>query len=167
MSKLIETNKIVSLSYTLRENNAQGPVLEVMDQHYPFNFYFGSSQLLPAFEKQLNGLSEGAGFEFILSPEQAYGPIEEGNIIDVPKSVFAGNEDLIQVEKFVALTDDLGQSHNGKILSFTDDSIKVDFNHIMAGKTLHFKGVVLLVREATLEEKIRKSYIEAGGVRRP
>ena len=165
-SKKIEADKIVSLSYTLREDNEYGPVLEVMDQHYPFKFYFGNGQLLPAFEVQLIGLSEGDGFEFTLSPEEAYGPIEQGNIVDVPKNVFSGNEDLIEHGQFVALTDDLGQSHNGKVLSFTEDSVKVDFNHIMAGKTLFFKGVVLLVREASLEEKIRKSYVEVGGVRR-
>ncbi len=166
----VEKGKVVTLSYTLRENNAQGTVLEVMDEIYPFKFYFGTGQLLPAFEEAIVGLPEGGAFEFLLSPAQAYGEVESGNIVDVPIDVFKVDgrlpDGLVEIGQYVALTDDLGQTHNGKILIATDDFVKVDFNHIMAGKTLHFKGVVLHIREATPEEQQRQSYVEAGGVRR-
>ena len=161
----IEADKIITLAYTLRENGPQGLILEQMDANYPFKFYFGNQQLLPAFEAQLAGLEEGAAFAFTLTQAQAYGPVRADLQIEVPRTVFT-DETLLTVGQFVALTDDQGDSHNGKILSWTEDLVKVDFNHEMAGKILFFKGVVLNVREATVEEKIRKNYIEAGGVHR-
>lgn len=161
----IEANKIITLAYTLGENGPRGPILEQMDATYPFKFYYGNQQLLPAFEAQLAGLEEGAAFEFLLSPEEAYGLLREDLHIDVPRTVFT-EEGLLSQGQFVALTDDQGDTHNGKVLSWTEAQVKVDFNHEMAGKTLFFKGVVLNIREATPDEKIRKNYIEAGGVHR-
>lgn len=163
---MVEDQNIVTLAYDLRERDSRGPLLERMDANWPFKFYFGSGKLLPAFEDHLRGLEEGAPFEFTLSPEQAYGPIEQGNIIDVPRSAFQSFSDNILVEgNYITLTDDSGDSHNGRILSWTDEKVKVDFNHEMAGRTLHFSGVVLNVRAATLDEHIRKNYIEENGVR--
>ncbi len=163
---IVEDQNIITLSYELRENNANGALLERMDPNWPFKFYFGSGNLLPAFEANLEGLEEGQGFEFTLSPEEAYGPVEEGNIIDVPRSAFEGlGENVLIAGNYVTLTDDLGEQHNGKILSWTEEQVNVDFNHEMAGKTLHFSGVVLNIRPATVEEHIRKSYIEEDGVR--
>jgi FKBP-type peptidyl-prolyl cis-trans isomerase SlyD len=163
---IVEEQNIITLAYELREGTAKGPLLERMDINYPFKFYFGSGQLLPAFEEKLIGLEEGQGFHFTLTPEEAYGPVEEGNIIDVPRSVFKMlGENALVVGNYVTLTDDEGFQHNGKILSWTEDEVKVDFNHAMAGKVLHFSGVVLSIREATIDELIRKSYIEEDGVR--
>lgn len=163
---VVEDQNIITLSYELRENNASGPLLERMDPNWPFKFYFGNGNLLPAFEAKLEGLEEGQSFEFTLPPEQAYGSVEEGNIINVPRSAFEGlGENVLIAGNYVTLTDDLGEQHNGKILSWTKEQVKVDFNHEMAGKTLHFSGVVLNIRPATVEEHIRKSYIEEDGVR--
>lgn len=163
---IVEDQRIITLSYDLREGNARGALLERMDPNWPFKFYFGSGKLLPAFEQQLRGLEEGESFEFTLAPEQAYGPVEKGNIIDVPRSAFTGLGENVLIEgNYVTLTDDLGEAHNGKILSWTEEQVKVDFNHEMAGRALHFSGVVLNVREATVDEHIRKNYIEEDGVR--
>lgn len=166
----IEADKIVTLSYTLRENNAQGPILETMDQHYPFKFYFGGQQLLPAFEAQLAGLQEGESFTCTLTPENAYGPVQAENIIKIPRRVFDESRELsletLAPGDYVQLTDDQGRPHNGKLVSWDEEQVNVDFNHQMAGKTLYFSGVVLQVRAATDVEKNRRAYVEAGGVHR-
>lgn len=163
---IVEEQNIVTIAYDLRERDANGPLLERMDPNWPFKFYFGNGKLLHAFEQHLYGLEEGAPFEFTLSPEEAYGPVEEGNIIEVPRAAFQGlGENVLIAGNYVTLTDDLGDAHNGKILSWTAENVKVDFNHEMAGRTLHFSGVILQVREATVDEHIRKNYIEEDGVR--
>ena len=162
----VEEQHIVTIAYELRENNAQGTLLERMDPNWPFKFYFGTGKLLPAFEGHLQGLEEGQSFAFTLQPEEAYGPVEEGNIIELPREMFSNlGDNFLTVGNYVTVTDDLGDEHNGKILSWTADKVKVDFNHEMAGKVLHFSGVVLNVREATVDEHIRKTYIEEDGVR--
>ncbi len=162
----IEQNKVITLAYTVREESASGPVVEVMDSHYPFQFLYGSGRLLPGFEAALRGRTTGEAFEFRLSPEEAYGPILEEHIVDVPRSAFVADESLLQAGQLVDLTDDLGRQHPGKVVGWTDETVTVDLNHTLAGKTLHFQGVVLNVREATREELARGSYIEKGGVRK-
>ena len=41
---------------------------------------------------------------------------------------------------------------NGLVLEITDEAVKMDFNHPLAGEDLHFTGDILEVREATDEE---------------
>ncbi len=163
---IVEEQNIITVAYELHDGGPKGELLERMDANYPFKFYFGSGRLLPAFEQHLEGLEEGQPFAFTLTPEQAYGPVDERNIIDVPREAFHGLGDNILVEgNFVTLTDDTGEAHNGRILSWADEAVRVDFNHAMAGKTLHFSGVILNIRNATVDELIRKNYIEESGVR--
>jgi FKBP-type peptidyl-prolyl cis-trans isomerase SlyD len=167
---LVGTEHIITLSYEVREGGPEGELVERMDNYYPFKFLFGTGRLLPAFEARLKGLSEGASFSFSLSPEEAYGRVESGNIAHIPLEVFAASPAYRGVQLtpdlFVSLTDDLGDRHHGKIVALTDTSAKVDFNHALAGKTLFFSGIVLAIRPATVDELIRKHYIEADGVHR-
>lgn len=168
---IIEEHQVVTLTYELREASASGELLERMDANYPFIFLFGTGKLLKAFEDQLFDLGEEDAFEFILSPDQAYGPVLPRNIVDVPLQSFeidgAIPPNMLVEGSFIALTNEEGQTYNGKILSWNEQTVKVDFNHAMAGKTLHFKGAVLHIRPATVDELIRKHYIEDDGVRRP
>lgn len=162
----VEEQCIITITYELREENADGPVVEVMDANWPFKFYFGSGKLLPAFEGHLLGLEEGDTFHFTLSPTEAYGQVLDSEIIDLPMDLFENNpESILEEGKYITVTDDQGGQHNGKILSWTNRTVKVDFNHVMAGKTLHFSGVILQVRPATVNELIRKCYIKEDGVR--
>lgn len=167
---IVEEHNIVTLSYELREGGPEGEILEVMNVHYPFKFFCGGDQLLPAFEEQLEGLGEGDAFEFILPPDLAYGDLDQDQVLDIPRDVFeeedkGGLENLLIQGNFIMLTDEEGEQFNGKILSWDNDLVKVDFNHAMAGKTLHFKGVVLNIRKATVDELIRKQVVEEDGVR--
>jgi FKBP-type peptidyl-prolyl cis-trans isomerase SlyD len=167
---IVEEHNIVTLSYELREGGPEGEILEVMNVHYPFKFFCGGDQLLPAFEEQLEGLGEGDAFEFILPPDLAYGDLDQDQVLDIPRDVFeeenkGGLENLLIEGNFIMLTDEEGEQFNGKILSWDNDLVKVDFNHAMAGKTLHFKGVVLNIRKATVDELIRKQVVEEDGVR--
>ncbi len=168
---IVEEHNIVTIAYELREGGPDGELMERMDINWPFKFLFGSGKLLPAFEENLRGLSEDDTFEFVLQPDEAYGVIQKGNIIDVPIKAFEINgaipPNLIVENTYVSLVDDTGESHQGKILSYSDTHVKVDFNHAMAGKQLHFKGVVLHIREATVDELIRKHYIQEDGIHRP
>ena len=167
---IVEDHNIVTLSYELREGGPEGEILEVMNVHYPFKFFCGGEQLLPAFEEQLQGLGEGDAFEFTLPPDLAYGDLDTDQVLDIPRDVFeerdkGGLENLLIEGNFIQLTDEEGEQFNGKILSWDEELVKVDFNHAMAGKTLHFKGVVLNIRKASVDELIRKQVVEEDGVR--
>lgn len=164
----VEEHHIITVSYELHEGSAHGELLERMDVNYPFTFLFGAGKLLPAFEGHLAGLAEGQRFAFTLTPVEAYGPVDPRNIADVPLTAFATAEgippNMLVEGNYIALTDTEGQVHNGRIMHWDDDKVRVDFNHAMAGKTLHFSGVVLHIRPATVEELIRGQYMAPDGV---
>ena len=166
----VSDHHVITLSYEVREGGPGGKLVEQMSTHYPFKFLFGTGKLLPGFEQALDGLSERDAFSFTLTPDQAYGFVEEGNIVDIPKSVFEQSPELagepLHQGQFIALTDDQGETHNGTVLSWTDEHVRVDFNHALAGKVLHFKGVILNIRKATVDELVRGAYIAEDGVRR-
>ena len=167
---IVEEQHVITISYELRENDKNGELMERMDHNYPFVFLFGTGKLLAAFEAHLEGLAEGDTFDFILPPEKAYGPMRADFVVTVERSLFEQHGEMpvsVRKDNYVTLTDDLGVAHNGVIIGFDDHKVKVDLNHSMAGKYLHFKGVILKIRPATVDELVRKHYIQEGGVHRP
>ena len=155
MMKIAE-NKVVSLSYELKENDANGTILEVTDDSRPLKFVYGSGMLLPDFETNIEGLAVGEAFNFTLTPEQAYGPVNNQAIVNLSKEIFTINgvlrSDLLEIGNVIPMRNNDGVPLNGKVMKVNEADVTLDFNHPMAGKTLYFSGNVLEVREATAEE---------------
>lgn len=149
----INNNTFVSLIYELRENDNEGRVIETVTSERPLSFVFGSGNLLPTFEENIVNLQKGDGFRFHLVADQAYGERREDMIIDIPISVFLKDgvidENICRVGNEVPMMDRDGNRINGTINEITDTSVKMDFNHPMAGTNLYFTGTVTEVREAT------------------
>jgi FKBP-type peptidyl-prolyl cis-trans isomerase SlyD len=159
----VEENRVISISYILKEENAEGELLEVMNEKYPFVFLFGTGKLLPAFEENLKGLKDGEKFSFRLDVEEAYGEPKDEYCVNIPKKAFEVNgeipPDLLVINQQINVTDDQGGQHTGRIMEYDDDTVRVDLNHAMAGKNLYFEGTILNVREASIDELVRKHYI--------
>ncbi len=153
----ISTNKFVALSYDL--NVGEGEERELMERataETPLEFIYGTNSMLEAFEKNLDGLAEGDSFNFVLTPEQAYGEYDDEAVVDLPRNIFEQdgvlNEEVIFEGNIVPMMDTNGNRLNGSVVEVKDDIIKMDFNHPLAGETLNFSGKVLSVRESTPEE---------------
>ncbi len=152
----IEKNKVVSLTYTLKNGSAEGEVIEVCDVENALEFLFQSGNMLPEFEKNIEGLEAGSSYEFILTPEQAYGEVIQNAIVEVNKDIFVVDgevrNDLLEVGKVIPMRDNDGNALNGKVAEIKDEVVVIDFNHQLAGQTLHFSGKIESVREATKQE---------------
>jgi len=152
---IIQKNHVVAISYTLKEKGSES-IIEKVEETDPFIFLFGSGSLLEKFEENLNGKAIGDPFDFILMASDAYGVMEADAIVDVPIEVFMQNgklmEDLVIPGRQVRLQDQNGNPLTGIVLERGLEKIKIDFNHPMAGKNLHFVGKVIEVRPATNEE---------------
>lgn len=167
--KAIQAGKIVELKYSLRDGGAKGEILEIMDEHWPLKFYFGGGSMLPAFERQLQGLGEGRSFSFTLRAEEAYGAIQSELIEEIALA------DLPESERFPLKDFEVGdrlvfgmggkKERLGTINEVLESSVLVDFNHALAGKELHFSGQVLFIREPSAEEARAQRYIEPNGIR--
>lgn len=166
MIMIAEKNNVVSIVYELRSGSKEGDVVEALTPENPLTFLFGTGGLLPRFEENLNGLTSGDNFEFLLHSEDAYGPVVESAIVQVPQKIFEvdGNidENLMKVGNVVPMMDAEGKRLNGKVMAVEGDAVKMDFNHPMAGNDLFFKGEVTEVRTAT-EEELSHGHVHGQG----
>ncbi|MCF0168265.1 MAG: peptidylprolyl isomerase [Bacteroidales bacterium] len=149
----IDNNKVVGLTYQLE---VDGQIADQATAERPLEFIFGTGMLLPKFEENVKGLTTGDKYDFRLTAEEGYGPVEEQAIIDLPKSIFEVEgkieEGLLVVGNTIPMMNSMGAVIPGKVVAVNAESVKMDFNHPMAGKALHFTGEVVSVREATAEE---------------
>ncbi len=152
----IEAQKMVTLSYTLRVDEKNGEIIEKTSDNDPLKFIYGMGSMLPKFESNLSGLKQGDDFKMSLSASDAYGEFDEEAVVDLPKDIFVidgvFDEDRFSVGAKIPMQTANGQRMNGTILEVEDDSLKMDFNHPLAGVDLFFEGKILEVRDATDDE---------------
>ncbi len=151
----ITENVMVALQYELF--GADNELIEQTKKGAPLEFVFGQGTMLEAFEEQLKGLKAGDTFDFKLEPAQAYGEFSKEAIQDLDIAIFQDekgeiNTEIIKEGNLVPLMTQDGHQLQAIVLEVTDTIVKMDFNHPLAGETLHFKGMVELVHEATEEE---------------
>lgn len=103
----------------------------------PLEFEVGSGQVIPGFEKAVEGMAVGDQKSVNIPPEEAYGPRHDQMVQEMPKSALP---DDIDPEEGMALR---AQQPDGKVINLTvtevgDDTITVDANHPLAGQALNF-----------------------------
>jgi FKBP-type peptidyl-prolyl cis-trans isomerase SlyD len=152
----IGKNKMVSLTYDLHYDDFKGDMIEQATSDKPLSFVFGAGLMLPKFESLLEGYEAGNPFEISLADVDAYGELDENAIVDLPKHLFIidgeFDNEVVAIGSTVPMMSTSGQRLNGLVMEITDDIVKMDFNHPLAGENLFFKGEILEVREATDEE---------------
>lgn len=153
----ISTHKLVSVSYDLNVGEeGERELMERATPEQPLEFIFGTNSMLEAFERNLDGLDEGDSFSFQLTPDEAYGEYDDEYLVDLPRNIFEVdgkfNEDVIKEGNVVPMMDSNGNRLNGSVVEVGPETIKMDFNHPLAGETLNFSGKVLSVKEASPEE---------------
>lgn len=143
----------VALSYELK---VDGETVETVTAETPLQFVYGTGYLLPQFEENIKGLKKGDKFEFTLDSGNAYGDTMEEAVVDIPKSAFMMDgkieDGLLDIGNQLPMSDAQGNRLVGVVKAVSDDTVTMDFNHPMAGKTLNFTGEVVEVRKATPED---------------
>lgn len=163
----ITQNAVVEFSYDLE---VDGQIVDRTTNEKPLDYIHGTGSLLPKLEAQIEGMEPGDKFDVTLSPADGYGEVDPSRIIDLPKSAFEVNgevrEDLLVPGNTIPMMNSMGGVIPGVVIEVTEDSVKMDLNHQMAGKTLHFTGEILTVREATekeLTEGLHGEYVHSCG----
>lgn len=149
----IEQNRVVEFCYELE---VDGQIVDHTTKEKPLDYIHGTGSLLPKLEEHIEGMEPGTQFDVTLSPSDGYGEQDPNRIIDLPKSAFEINgevrEDLLVPGNTIPMLNGMGGVVPGVVIEVSEDSVKMDLNHQMAGKTLHFIGEILTVREATEKE---------------
>ena len=152
----ISQNKVAAITYTLKQDNEEGKVIETIDETKPVEFIFGQGGMLPSFENQLDGMKAGEDFKFMVPSAEAYGVFKEELLIKLSKDIFAQdgvvNEQVLTIGNQIPMMDSQGRRMNGIVRGIEETEVKMDFNHPLAGQDLFFTGKIEMVREATYEE---------------
>ena len=153
---VIEKSKVIAISYELRTGNETSEVVESISTDQPLQFVYGVGYMLQEFENHLSGLNQGDNFQFKIDAEKGYGKVDPNAIVDLNKDMFKVEgelrNDLLVVGNTIPMRDQQGNRLDGRVLEVADETVKLDFNHPMAGNDLFFKGQVVEIREASQEE---------------
>lgn len=148
MSKSIQSNSAVLVHFTLKLED--GSTAEsTRNNGKPALFRLGDGSLSEGLEQHLLGLKEGEKKAFSLEPDAAFGIPMPDLIQYFSRRDFmdAGEPEIGAIMLFTSMD---GSEMPGVIREVNGDSITVDFNHPLAGQTVHFDVDVLEI-EPVLE----------------
>ena len=140
MSIPVSENTRVSLHFELSLED--GSVVDSTFEKGPAEFEFGDGQLPDGFQSFLLGMKIGDQETFEVLPEKAFGMPNPNNLQTFKRSDFPSDMEL--AKGLVISFADANQSElPGVISEFSDETVVVDFNHPLAGKTLAFKVKII------------------------
>ncbi|MCB0402690.1 MAG: FKBP-type peptidyl-prolyl cis-trans isomerase [Flavobacteriales bacterium] len=159
------SNKVISLSYTLTKDTAEGELIESTEGKDPLVFLSGVGQMIPDFEANVVDLGVGEAFSFGIKAAAAYGERSDDAIIELEKDMFMDGDKLadgIEEDKIVPLQDQHGRVVPAKVVKINEATVTMDVNHPLAGQDLHFTGTIIEVRPAT-EDEISHGHVHGPG----
>jgi len=148
MSNKVTANKVVTLSYTLRDD--EGELIDQSQEGSPLLYLHGARNIVPGLEERLEGAAEGETIQATVPPEKGYGK-RIGESHEVPRRLFPTDAELAAGMQVVA-HDDQGRQIPFFIIAIGEETVTIDPNHPLAGETLHFEVTVESLRDATEEE---------------
>ncbi len=81
-------------------------------------------------------MSEGESKSVVVEPAEGYGEVDAEAYVEVPLEKIP--EEAREIGTRLQVQDKNGLTHHPSVKEVKDSSIVLDFNHPLAGKTLHF-----------------------------
>ena len=144
----VDDGHVVSMHYTLR---VDGEVVDSSQGSEPLMFIQGMGHIIPGLEHELYDMQIGESKNVSVAPRDGYGDVDAEAFMDVPRDAFPG-EIPMEVGTQLELQDKSGQPAHARIDAVTDDSVRLNMNHPLAGKQLEFEVTIEALRAATDEE---------------
>jgi FKBP-type peptidyl-prolyl cis-trans isomerase SlyD len=139
---------VVSLAYTL---TVDGKEVESADRDEPLDYLHGAGNIVPGLEELLEGKRVGDRVHATLPPDMAYGDYDPEETDEFERELLEIDVDL-EVGMEVEVEDEDGYTYVATVIKLTDDTVTLDFNPPLAGKTLTYDLEVVALRPATEDE---------------
>ena len=104
----------------------------------PLTFTLGAGQMIKGFEDAIRGMKVGETNTVTLPPEEAYGEYDEDRIVVLDRAQFPIGMEL-SIGQRVPMQNSAGQQFTVTIIEIGTETVTVDANHELAGKTLIFE----------------------------
>lgn len=108
------------------------------DHSHPLEFEVGSGQVIKGFDDAVVGMDLNEEKEIKIAPEEAYGMPNNTLMREIPINVLPKGQEPKEGMVLVMKTKE-GHQLQARIAKITKDSVSLDMNHPLAGKTLIFK----------------------------
>jgi FKBP-type peptidyl-prolyl cis-trans isomerase SlyD len=144
----VQDGLVVSMEYGL---SVDGEMLDSSKDAGPLQFLAGYDNIVPGLEREMKGMKIGESKDVVVSPADGYGEFDEEAFMEVPRSEFPDDME-IEMGMELGVSDEDGNHQMAIIENFDDETVRLDFNHPLAGAELHFTVKVVGLREPTTEE---------------
>lgn len=111
----------------------------------PAQLVVGDGNLPEGFENLIMGLKVGDRKQFKVSPENAFGQHNPGNVQRMPRTRFSQDMELFE-GVMVSFADKNGAELPGVIKGLSETVVEVDFNHPLAGRAVLFDVQIIDVK---------------------
>ncbi|MGC9324381.1 MAG: FKBP-type peptidyl-prolyl cis-trans isomerase [Desulfomonilia bacterium] len=140
MERTIKPGDTIKVHYTGRLED--GKEFDTSVGRSPLVFTIGANEVIQGFEDATIGMSVGEMKTISIEPSNAYGVYNEDLVIDMPVEYFP--EDIVaEIGMLLKIIDHDGHEVPVVVTDILDDSIRLDANHPLAGKTLIFDIEIL------------------------
>lgn len=152
----ISEGHLVEIDYILKVED--GVVVESSEDEGPLQYLHGNAEIPERLEQALEGKETGSKLELTLEPQDAFGDYDVDALTTVPRSEFPPDAELekdqwIQVEVQMDDTDEDEEFEmDMRVIEVNDESVVLDANHPLAGKTITYTVEVREFHQATEAE---------------
>ncbi len=138
MTQIVKKGDRIRVHYTGTLNDGSVFDSSVLNKRPPLEFKVGAGQMIPGFDKGVEGMAVGETKNLHLKPEEAYGIRREDMLITVsadrmPDSYTPTVGDQLQMGHYPVTVAEIK----------ADGSVVLDANHSLAGKELNFEVTVV------------------------
>jgi FKBP-type peptidyl-prolyl cis-trans isomerase SlyD len=138
---LVAIGKKVKFDYTLTVDDK---LVETSKGKSPLEYNPGRGEIISGLEKELMGLKAGDAKTVVVKPEEGYGVLRADAFREFDRSQLPKGMDP-KVGMMLEMQDEKGTSFPAKLAEVKEKTVKLDFNHPLAGKTLTFDVKVVSV----------------------
>jgi FKBP-type peptidyl-prolyl cis-trans isomerase 2 len=140
----------VVLRYELFDDG--GELLESSEDGEPMEYTHGAEEIAPSLERALSGKQAGDKVRVRLSADEAFGPVDPGLIVSVPRSELPDDAPLVVGEYLPVELEDApedleleDEEIEFRIVEVGADEVMLDANHPLAGQAVTFALEVVSV----------------------
>ncbi len=153
----VDDGKVVSMHYTL---HVDGNVVDSSEGGEPLEFIQGMGHIIPGLEHELYDMEVGQSKNITVPARDGYGETDENAFMDVPRQSFPANVPLDKGTE-LELRDQSGHPVYARVDAVSDENVRLDMNHPLAGKDLNFDVKIAGVRTAT-EDEVSHGHVHNG-----
>lgn len=125
-----------------------GEVFDSSEGKDPLAFEVGAGQVVPGFDKAVEGMKVGAKKSVTIKPADGYGEPRDELIQEVPKDALGDMKDKVEEGMVLGVHHPKApQPIPARVISVGKETVKLDMNHPLAGKTLKFDIELVEVSE--------------------